>query len=219
MRRLLPWVLVLALVWFWYSGDGDVVDGFRAALDQLQGRGLRVGFHPADTTTGVVDVAPDDLASDAGVQLDTYAAARMLASEEPHSSRGTKIAICWCLMNEAAAQGISVARLLLRAKNPDHDGLFGAQADQERFVKNSDGELVHPSDRYASTRTDPYGEDIAIAQACLNYSIPDPGAPASPRRYDRPAHEDAVKVANNRTAEGFRLVEVPDTDPGLRFWA
>lgn len=217
MRRLLPWVIVLALVWFWYSGDGDPIDGFRNALDQLQGRGARVGHNPADPTTGVVDVAPDELASDAGVQLDTYAAGRMLASEEPHSSRETKEAICWCLINEANAQGISVARLLLRAKNPDHDGLFGAQADLERWVKNAAGELVHPSDRYASTRTDPFEEDIAIAQACLNGAIPDRTGGA--RRYDRPAHEDAVKVANNRTREGFHVVDVPGADPGLRFWA
>lgn len=217
MRKLLPWVLVLALVWFWYSGDGNVVDGFRNALDQLQGRGTRVGHNPADDDTGVVDGAPDELASDAGVQLDTYAAARMLGSEEPHSSRGTKIAIAWCLVNEANAQGISVARLLTRAKNPDHDGYFGTQADLERWVTNDAGERVHPSDRYASTRTDPYTEDIAIAQAVLNGSIPDKTNGA--RRYDRPAHEDAVKVANNRAREGFHLVDVPDTDDGLRFWA
>jgi len=216
MRGLLPWVLVAALVWFWYSGDGDPIDGFRSALDQLQGRGVRVGHNPADEDTGVVDVAPDELASDAGVQLDTYAAARMLASEEPHSSRETKIAIAWALRNEANAQGISVSRLLLRAKNPEHDGLFGAQADLERWVTNSKGERVHPSDRYASTRTDPYTEDVDIAQAVLNDSIPDP---AGARRWDRPALEDAAKVASNRMREGFRLVTVPGADPGVRFWA
>jgi hypothetical protein len=210
-------VIVAAFVWFFYSGDGNVIEGARNTLDQLQGRGARVGHNPADDTTGVVDVAPDELASDAGVQLDTYAAARMIASEEPHSSRATKIAVCWCLINEANAQGISVARLLLRAKNPDHDGLFGAQADLESWVTNKAGERVHPSDRYASTRTDPFDEELLVAAACLDGSQPDTTGGA--RRYDRPAHEDAVRVANNRTAEGFRVVEVPGADPGLRFWA
>jgi len=217
VRRLLPWVIVVALIWFWYSGDGDPIDGFRNALDQLQGRGARVGHYPADDTTGIVEEAPDELASDAGVQLDTYAAARMLASEEPHASRGTKIAICWCLQNEAAHRGESVTSLLLRAKNPAHDGYFGTQADLERWVSKADGSRVHPSDRYASTRTDPFEEDIDIAQACLNGSIPDPTSGA--RRFDRPAGEDAVRVAARRAGEGFHVVDVPDADPGLRFWA
>jgi len=211
------WVAVALFAWFWYSGDGDPVAGALNTLDQLQGRGSRVTHYPIDDSTGVVDTAPQDIADEAGVGLNVYAAARNLASEEPHSSRPTKIAICWCLINEATHRGESVAAVLLKAKNPDHDGLFGAQADLEKWVTKKDGTRVHPSDRYASTRLDPYDEEIAIASGCLDGSIPDTTGGA--RRYDRPAHEDAEKVAANRQAEGFRVVDVPDADPGLRFWA
>jgi hypothetical protein len=211
VRRWLPWVVALAIVWFLYSGDGNPIEGFRNTLDQLEGRGSRVTHAPADSD-GVVEEDPDELASEAGVSLNVYAAARNIASEEGHADRDTKIAVCWCLINEASRRGSSVAAVLLKAKNPDHDGLFGSQADLDPDSANYKG-----SDRYASTRLDPYDEEIAVAQGCLSGEIRDPTNGC--QQYDRPAGEkDPVAVANKRFAAGAELVDVPSADPGLRFW-
>lgn len=211
MRRALPWLVVVALVWFLWSGDGNPIEGLLNTLDQLQGRGARVTRAPADAE-GYVAADPDELAAEAGVSLDTYAAARMIASEEAHSDRETKIAICWCLFNEAARRGKTVSAVLLYAKNPVNRGRFGSQKDLDPASDNFNG-----SDRYASTRTDPYDEEIIIAQAVSSGSIPDPTGGC--QQYDRPAGEkDPAKVAANRIASGAELVNVPSADPGLRFW-
>jgi hypothetical protein len=206
-----PWIIVAAVIWFFWSGDGNPIEGLLNTLDQLQGRGARVTHAPADSE-GYVDADPAALAEEAGVSLNMYAAARMIASEEAHSDRATKIAICWCLFNEATQRGKDIAAVLLYAKNPVNRGHFGSQKDLDPDSDNFKG-----SDRYASTRTDPFEEEIIIAEAVGNGSIPDPTNGC--QQYDRPAGEkDPAKVAAKRIKSGAELVDVPGTDPGLRFW-
>ncbi|MGH9442404.1 MAG: hypothetical protein ACRD16_09010 [Thermoanaerobaculia bacterium] len=211
MRKALPWIVILAIAWFLWSGDGDPLEGLLNTLDQLQGRGARVTRAPADAE-GYVAGDPSELAEEAGVSLDVYAAARMIASEETHSDRPTKIAICWCLFNEAARRGKTVSAVLLYAKNPVNRGHFGSQKDLD-----PDSDNYKNSDRYASTRLDPYDEELVIAQAVASGEIRDPTGGC--QQYDRPAGEaNPQQVAANRIQSGAELVDVPGTDPGLRFW-
>ncbi len=205
------WIVILAVVWFFYSGDGDPVEGALNLLDTITGRGARVTHAPANDV-GIVEDAPEDLAVEAGVSLNVYALARNLASEEPHSDPTTKAAIAWCCVNEAARRGSTVSAVLLKAKRSEADGRFGSQKD-----KDPDSPNYQKSDRYATTALDPYDAEITIAQGVLDGTIED--FTGGCQQYDRAAGEknpDAIAAA--RMKAGAELVDVPGTDPGLRFW-
>ena len=205
------WVFIAVLVvWAWDVGRGNPVDGAVTLLNEIV-RGSRLTHTPADSS-GVVNAAPAALAQEAGLDLEPYSLARMLASEEPHADNTTKAAIAWCTYNEACRRGVTITDLLLKAANPAHDGRYGSQKDKDpssaRFGK---------SDRYATTALDPYDGEGQIAAGVLGGTIPDMTGGCT--QFDRPAGErDPDAVAQNRFASGAVAVEVPGTDPGLRFW-
>ncbi len=206
----MPWVIVGAIVLvFAYLGGGNPLDGALTALAELT-RGSRLTHTPADST-GFVDAEPSELADQAGASLEAYALARMISSEEGQQDPTTQAAIAWATINTARKRSSSVAALLLRAKNDRNNGYFGSQKD-----KDPDSENFGGSDRYASTALDPYARDLTIATQCIDGTLPDFTGGAT--NYDRPAGEDAVKVAANRTASGLELVDVPGAASGLRFW-
>ena len=167
--------------------------------------GSKVTHAPYDAD-GVVRFDPEDLAAQAGCDVDEYALARMIASEEGSSDTGTKIAVAWATVNEADRRGVSISAMLLRAVNSDHSGYFGTQKDLS----------TGKSDRYASTALDPHAGDVQIAQGVLGGSIPDPTSGAN--QFDRPAGEsnpDAIAASRMKTSDP---VTVASADPGLRFW-
>ena len=208
---MLPWLVAAALVvWFLKVGEGNPLDGALTLLNEIV-RGERLTHAPADAT-GVVDVSPDDLAETAGLSLEEYSLARMIASEEPHADNATKAAIAWCTVNEANRRGQSITELLVWAKNPAHNGLYGSQQDKDPSSPN-----FHGSDRYATTALDPYDGEGQIARGVLTNQIGD--LTGGCQQFDRPAQEkNPDKVASNRMASGASPVEVPGVDPGLRFW-
>jgi len=207
----MPWIIVAAIVvYFVWVGGGNPLDGAVTALNELS-RGARLTRSPADAT-GFVDAEPQDLADECGASLEAYALARMVSSEEGQQDATTQAAICWATINTARRGGRGVASLLLRAKNPRNNGYFGTQKDLDPDSDNFNG-----SDRYASTRTDPYARDLAIATQCLDGSIADFTGGAT--NYDRPAGEkNPEQVAANRVKSGLVLADVEGVASGLRFW-
>jgi hypothetical protein len=207
------WLFVAAaVVWFASMGDGgNPIDGALTFLNSIT-RGARLTRAPADDE-GYVDADPQALADQAGLTIDQYALARMIASEEPHSDNVTKGAIAWCTVNEAARVGKTISALLLRAKNPTNNGHFGSQKD-----KDSSSARFGKSDRYATTALDPYDGEGQIAVAVLDGTIVD--ITNGCQQFDRPAEEKHPdRVAQNRVnKEHAEMVDVPGTDPGLRFW-
>lgn len=205
------WLIALGLLWFFYSGDGDPVEGALNLLETITGRGARVTRYPANAV-GIVEADPQDIADEAGVSLDVYAMARMIGSEEPHADATTKAAVGWSLMNEANRRGSSVSSVLLRAIRREANGHFGSQKDKDPSSPN-----YQDSDRYATTALDPYEDDITIAQGIFDGSIDDLTNGA--QQFDRPAGEkNPEAVAAKRLKSGAEIVEVEGADSGLRFW-
>jgi hypothetical protein len=215
----MEWALLL-LVFLYMQGDGDVVAGAEDILSTIT-QGPRVTHAPYDKSTGVVPYSPDGLASQAGVDLETYALARMLASEEGSADNTTKAAIAWASMNYAAQTGRAISSVLLHAVDPNHSGYFGTFINIDRaspyYGENAATGKPNKADRYASTALDPYQGDVDIASGVLSGSIADFTGGAT--QFDRPAGErNPQAVADKRTAAGAQPVDVPGVDPGLRFW-
>jgi hypothetical protein len=214
------WALVLVLAYALYQGDGDPLAGMTVIIDEIK-RGRRVTHAAYDHTTGIVPPDPQTLADQAHVDLDTYAMARMLSSEEGNSSNEIRVACCWALKNKAAREGKSIPDLLLRAKDPNHSGKFGTfinlDPSSPYYTVNSDGK-PNAADRYASTALDPYDGDLEIAISVLLETIPDPTGGAD--QFDRPGGEkNPDAVAAKRLAAGQILADVAGVDPNvIRFW-
>ena len=72
------WLVALVAAYVLFLGRGNPLDGALTALTQIV-RGKRLTRTPADST-GFVDAEPGELAEEAGMSLEAYAAARMIAS-------------------------------------------------------------------------------------------------------------------------------------------
>jgi hypothetical protein len=210
----------LVAAW-WLLGDneeGGLLGDTRQLIDagvDLVLRGQRLTHAPYDTTTGVVPGSPQALADQTPYDLETYALARAISSEEGRANDDTKLAIGWAIKNRADAGGGSIAALVTHANAASHRGYFGT----ERNIDPAEGGGPHgPSDRYCSTANDPYDGDAQIAYAIQTGTLPDPTGGA--QYFDRSALDDnAEKVANNRTAAGLVLADVGgDVSSGLEFW-
>lgn len=211
--------LALILIFLYLDGNGDIVAGAQDVLNVIT-QGPRVTNAPYDKGTGVVPYSPNDLSNQAGVDLNTYALARMLASEEGSSDNTTKAAIAWTALNHAAQAGSDISTVLLHAVDPNHSGYFGTfkniDASSAYYKVDSNGKPI-AADRYASTALDPYQGDVDIATAVLTGQIADFTGGAV--QFDRPAGErNPTAVATKRTNAGESLRNVPGVDPGLRFW-
>jgi hypothetical protein len=192
---------------------GDLAQQLNDALNAIV-KGDRLTHAPYDKATGVVPGSPDDLAAEAQLDVDAYSLARLIASEEGRSNNSIKAAVAWAVLNHARAGGRSVTSLLTRAKLGSHSGSYGTQRNIEEGTDGYNG-----SDRYASTASDPYEGDGIIAAAVTSGQLPDPTGGAE--YFDRPAGEDADRVAANRTAAGLVLADVVGGDAdadGSRVW-
>jgi hypothetical protein len=192
---------------------GDIAQQLNDALNAVV-KGARLTSAPYDKTTGLVPGAPSDLADQAGLDLESYSLARLIASEEGRSNNSIKAAVAWAVLNHARSSGKSVTSLLTHAKLGAHSGSYGTQRNIEQGTDGYNG-----SDRYASTSSDPYEGDGTIAAAVVSGQLPDPTGGAE--YFDRPAGEDADRVAANRAAAGLVLADVVGVDAdadGIRFW-
>lgn len=203
---------------WWILGDdeeggvlGDVRQAVNSAVN-LVVKGNRLTHAPYDTTTGVVPGSPQALADQTPYDLETYALARAIASEEGRSSDFVKLCVGWAIRNRANAGGGSIVGLVTRAKYSPHSGYFGTQRNIEQGTPGYNG-----SDRYCSTANDPYDGDAQIAYAIQTGTLPDPTGGA--QYFDRPAGDDnAEQTAANRAASGLELAQVDGLPDSIRFW-
>lgn len=214
------WLIALGVVAAWYfigpDEEGGILGDARQVIDagvDLVTRGQRLTHAPYDTSTGVVPGSPQSLADQTTYDLETYALARAISSEEGRANDDTKLAIGWAIKNRADAGGGSIASLVTRAKEPTHSGYFGTQRNIDASTSGYNG-----SDRFCSTANDPYDGDAQIALAIQTGQLPDPTGGA--QYFDRAASDDnADQTAQNRANAGLVLADVAgDVDTGLRFW-
>lgn len=103
---------------------------------------------------------PESLASEAGLDLKTYALARLIASEGYSGSsweRPNALAgIAHAALNEAARRGTSLQNLLLSSQDLEASGRFGEQHK-----------------RWASTRKEPTSESRRVARDVLSGAVSD----------------------------------------------
>lgn len=207
-----------AVLFWWFAGDdeesgvlGDIRQAVNSAVN-LVVKGNRLTHCPYDTTTGVVPCDPQALADQSGYDLETYALARAIASEEGRSSDFVKLCTGWAIRNRANASSGSILTLVTRAKYAPHSGLFGTQRNIEAGTPGFNG-----SDRYCSTANDPYDGDAQIAYAIQTGTLPDPTGGA--QYFDRPAGDDnAAQTAANRMASNLELAQIDGLPDSIRFW-
>jgi hypothetical protein len=211
--------VLLFLVLAWSAGNGNVAEGLSSLVSEIT-QGPKVTNAPYDPTTGIVNSDPNALAAQAGVDLNTYALARMLSSEEGQSDNTTKAACAWAAFNYCNSLSTSPSAVLLHAVDPNHSGYFGTFTNIDPgspyYTTDSNGK-PNRADRYASTALDPYQGDVDIANGVLTGQIQDLTGGAT--QFDRPAGEsNPAAVGVKRITAGSEEVNVPGADPGLRFW-
>lgn len=161
-------------------------------------KGGRVGTRSSMDDGENVDQSPDELAASANLDLDTYALARMISSEEGNSANIRQAAVAWVMVNNGGT-GYAIPR-----------GTFGRQGSGGRPI---------------STSQDPFEGHIEIAKGVLDGSISDPTGGAryfiAPRTQNALHARDPVKyksfddVNASRIANGHQPVVVEGIDPDL----
>jgi hypothetical protein len=188
-------VIAAPLVYIFWSSNAEVTD-VRHVLN----------------SQGFVDADPDALARAAGVSLNVYALASMMASEAGGENVITQIAVAHTAVNHARDRGESVSKLLLRM------GQNTVKGDSSSFVAGPGhhhfGKALH---RYATTARPPNAQQLADAAEVLSGTVDDPTGGAT--KFDTPdsSLEDVEQVASNRQAAGLEMVTVDGVD-AFRFW-
>lgn len=198
---MLEWLIAGAV------GAAAFLPGARDALsDAIAGLTGASTLLPDGTVTidGKNPADPAALAVGAGVTLDVYALARMIASEAGGQKFIAQQAVGIVAANYAADHGQSISALLLHSTHAG-SGYFG---------KQSQG-------RYAATSKDASPMQLALADQILAGQIDDPTGGArqwdSPRSYSNPADADATEA--RRIAAGNTLVILPGVPAStFRFW-
>jgi hypothetical protein len=240
MRWWLAIGAALGVAAWWFFGDdeaggvtGDLRQVFRDAINGIT-QGRRLTHAPYDKATGIAPGEPQSIADAMGATLDEAALARNIASEQGGASTAAQALVAHATKNEAARRGMSIASLLLQAKSKydkpgtdfegsnsvPHSGRFGTQANLEVWVTKTNGDRVHPSDRYATTSQDAYEGHLAVARGVLSGAIPDLTGGAN--QYDNTEGlSDPDALARRREAAGSERVDLSglgiDLDD-LEFW-
>lgn len=189
------------------------IAALQALWNERGGRFARVG-----PKTRLVDLdgvqsvpeTPNELARAAGLDVETYALSRMLASEgySGDDSRGraaTFVGMAWTVRNAAQASGMPVSHKLTWSNKPAAKWHFGEQIT-----------------RYASTRNDPSEWDVAVARAVLSAEVRDPTGGAT--MFFDPFVQDGGVQAGRAIKPAEEILErwhernayvggVPGTDP------
>jgi hypothetical protein len=171
------------------------------------------------TADGETPADPEALALGAGVELQRYALARAVQSENGSGPRIVLEAVAWAIVNQARATGHTVAQLVTRAgrkvsgvwtPHPTGNGRFGRQAQG----------------RYCATSQDPEARALEVADDVLSGVVDDPTGGA--RQFDSPAAfgvqegttaAGADETAARRIAAGNVEVLLPGVpESTIRFW-
>lgn len=184
-------ILVLLLL------GGDVVD--RVV------NGARVGPKTVLGDDGLIEGEPLELAGQAGLDLETYALARCLASEHGQDADAYLTCVAWAVRNEAGERGVRVSRLLTDGAGSAGDGYFGEQK-------------AAAGTKYASTRVDPSERHVRVAADVLASAIDPTGGSThffSPRAQDALAARAETDTAYAKYAgHDAAYIEASWSSPG-----
>ncbi len=152
MRRF---VLVLAIVLVLALSVGGAHQYGVPYVINLNVRGRRLTVTTLNDDRSIDD-DPQSLADAAAlvvgraVDVNAYALARNLRSEEGSQPSEVKNLLAHVAMNVARARGVSILELLTKSTVASRDGKFGRQIS-----------------RWASTAQDPYEQDLGVAEQAL----------------------------------------------------
>jgi len=122
-------------------------------LKQIAGRATaRIGPKTTLVDDSYIATEPSALASAAGLDLELYSLARLVASEEGHAEPVYQLAVAEAVRNEAAKRGTSItAMLTYHTQGKPRAGHYGRQVG-----------------RLAATTLDPTAQNVAAARAALS---------------------------------------------------
>lgn len=119
----------------------------------------RVGPATSLTDDAFVAVPPKQLAAQAGMDLEAYSLARLVASEAGSQPPVVQLAVAEAIRNRAVAKRTSITALLVADKTPSQSGFYGRQLG-----------------RVAATTRDPNEQNVAAAIHALRGSNVTKGA-------------------------------------------
>lgn len=171
------------------------------ALDDIAAASsARVGPRTVTDTEGGYTLVVGDPSSlvPAGLDLDTYALARMVSSEYGSGPPVALLALAEAAVNKADQRGVSVFTLLTHSSNSATDGRFGEQS----------------GGHWASTRLDPTGRHVAAASSAIDGSditggaidYFDPAAQDAGSQNGHKLRQSAQQYIQARYAEGLAWV-------------
>lgn len=204
MRKWWPLAIPIVLGLLWWRKD-DAVGVFYTLADFYALVTSKTSLNASGTVCLNGQPAnPEVLATENGLDIDTYSLARMVMSEASVLGPAGMKAVGFAAKNYADSAGKTLSALLLRAKG-EANGFYGKQ-DQGR---------------YAATSRDPSQSAIEAAIAVMGGYEGDPTEGAdqwdSPWAYSDPNR--AAVVAATRQAAGKSKVVIPGIpERKLRFW-
>jgi hypothetical protein len=169
MNRRTIVVVAIVLLLFLLGGE--------AVIDRVV-NGPRVGPKTVVADDGLINEAPADLAYAAGLDLETYALARCLASEHGQDPDVYLYVVAWAVRNRAIERGVKISRLLTDGSGTNGDGYFGEQK-------------AAAGTKYASTIVDPCERHARIA-ATVSASSQDSDPTAGATHFFSPKAQDAL---------------------------
>lgn len=154
-------------------------------------KGSRVGDASTWNDTAQSEIAenPDDLATSANLDLQTYTLARIISSEEGNAPVLYWVAVGWVAVNNSLGGDVfSYAT----------DGSFGRQG----------------TGRPVSTAVDPYEGHVSTAKAILAGAVADPTGGA--KFFIAPKAQDALHARDPNTYKAFDTVNASRLAAGLK---
>lgn len=195
-------VALVGLAWYFRDDIGDEIDIAQEEIENVFSKTKLV--NGTVSLDGINPALPQTLADADGVDVDTYALARMIQSEAGVLSSAGKLGVAFAALTYASNSGKSISEVLLRGSGAAN-GYFGMQNQG----------------RYAATSRDPGQSAYDAAIAAIGGRTADPTGGAdqwdSPWAYSDPNKADSV--AASRIAAGKIKVILSDVpERKLRFW-
>lgn len=185
------WILVAVVVLLLVLGGGEAV------IDRIT-NGARVGPATSLADDGLVHAAPQDLADAAGLDVDSYALARALESEQGSEPDAHMVAVAWAIRNYASERQRSVFEVVTAGGNGA--GFFGAQG-------------AKAGTKYVSTAHDPHQRAVTIAVHVLSSETPDPTGGAT--HFYSPGLQDKLYAAGEVSRDAAALAAAWTAPGGL----
>jgi hypothetical protein len=169
-------------------------------------KGSKLTDSSDDDGDGVIDQAPQDLADQAGLDLDTYTLARVISSEEGNSAAIRQLAVAWVTLNNSGGGGV-----LAYATGGGNYGHQGGSRKVSTWLDPYQGHADLAAQVMGGQQSDPtHG-----ATNFFNPDLQDKLHAKDPNKY-----KSAIDLDMSWRSRGLNPVDVPGIDPDyLRFYA